>query len=203
MTSSHAIPDGTTTERVDGRTARGARTRSAIADALYEILREGGGDTSSRAIAERAGVSLRSVFQHFADMEAVYAEVAERQEVVITPYLSPIDPMLPMIERIDRLVVARDEMYSIIAPFRHSLNLHRAARTSQFVRTSLMRLNRAQRDQIAATFAAQLTDNERLLLQIDVCLSFDTWDQFTSQHGLTRAAARGHLVGLVQSLLVA
>jgi hypothetical protein len=136
-------------------------------------------------------------------MEAVYAEVAERQEVVITPYLSPIDPMLPMIERIDRLVVARDEMYSIIAPFRHSLNLHRAARTSQFVRTSLMRLNRAQRDQIAATFAAQLTDNERLLLQIDVCLSFDTWDQFTSQHGLTRAAARGHLAGLVQSLLVA
>ena len=203
MTSSHAIPDGTATERVDGRTARGARTRSAIADALYEILREGGGDTSSRAIAGRAGVSLRSVFQHFADMEAVYAEVAERQEVVITPYLSPIDPMLPMIERIDRLVVARDEMYSIIAPFRHSLNLHRAARTSQFVRTSLMRLNRAQRDQIAATFAAQLTDNERLLLQIDVCLSFDTWDQFTSQHGLTRAAARGHLAGLVQSLLVA
>lgn len=203
MTSSHAIPDDTSTERVDGRTARGARTRSAIADALYEILREGGGDTSSRAIAERAGVSLRSVFQHFADMEAVYAEVAERQEVVIMPYLSPIDLMLPMIERIDRLVEARDEMYSIIAPFRHSLNVHRAARTSQFVRTSLMRLNRAQRDQIAATFPAQLTDNERLLLQVDVCLSFDTWDQFTSQHGLTRAAARGHLAGLVQLLLAA
>lgn len=203
MTSSHTTPDGTSTERVDGRIARGARTRAAIADALYDLLREGHGDASARAIAERAGVSLRSVFQHFDDVEAVYAEVAARQESAIRPFLSPIDPAVPLIERIDRLVAQRDDMYAIIAPIRHALNAHRSARTSQFVRDSLMRLHRAQRDQIAATFPKELSDDDRLLLQVDVSMSFETWDQFTTQHGLSRGAARGHLAGLVQSLLAA
>lgn len=202
MTSSHALPDRDEGIRVDGRTARGERTRTAIADALYELLREGNGDTSARAIAERAGVSLRSVFQHFDDVEAVHAEVVERQASAIRPYLAPIDPSVPLIERIDRLVTARDEMYAIVAPVRRSLNTHRAARTSQLVRNNLSRLQRAQRDQISTTFPAEIAGDERLLVQIDVCLSFESWDQFTSQHGLSRPAARGHLAGLVQSLLI-
>lgn len=203
MTSSHATPEGVTTDRVDGRAARGTRTRNAITDALYELLREGHGDTSARAIAQRAGVSLRSVFQHFDDIEAVYAEVANRQEDAIRPFLDGIDPTVPLIERIDRLVAARDEMYAIIAPVRRALNMHRSARTSQFVRTSLMQLQRAQREQIVSTFPRELAGDEQKLVRVDVCLSFETWFQFTSQHGMSRAATRGHLAGLVQSLLVA
>ena len=199
-------PDNSTSvdeqiERIDGRTARGARTREAIIDALYDLLREGHGDTGARAIAERAGVSTRSVFQHFEDLETVYAEVAARQEDAINPYLAPIDPLIPIAERVDRLVAARDEMYSIIAPVRRAVNVHRTARTSPLVRNNLNRLHRAMREQVAATFPREVSGDERLLAQIDVCLSFESWDQFTSQHGLTRAAARGHLAGLVISLV--
>ena len=199
-------PDNSTSvdeqiERIDGRTARGARTREAIIDALYDLLREGHGDTGARAIAERAGVSTRSVFQHFEDLETVYAEVAARQADAINPYLAPIDPLIPIAERVDRLVAARDEMYSIIAPVRRAVNVHRTARTSPLVRNNLNRLHRAMREQVAATFPREVSGDERLLAQIDVCLSFESWDQFTSQHGLTRAAARGHLAGLVISLV--
>jgi len=188
-------------ERVDGRAARGARTRESIIDALYDLLREGHGDTGAHAIAERAGVSTRSVFQHFEDLETVYAEVAARQEGAINPYLAPIDFLVPIAERVDRLVAARDEMYAIIAPVRRALNVHRTARTSPLVRNNLNRLHRALREQVAATFPREVAGDERLLAQIDVCLSFESWDQFTSQHGLTRAAARGHLSGLAMSLL--
>jgi len=190
-------------ERVDGRTARGARTRESIIDALYDMLREGHGDTGARAIAERAGVSTRSVFQHFEDLEAVYTEVAARQEGAINPYLAPIDPLVPIAERVDRLVTARDEMYAIIAPVRRALNVHRTARISPLVRNSLSRLHRALREQVAATFPHEIAGDERLLAQIDVCLSFESWDQFTAQHGLTRAATRGHRSGLVMSLVAA
>lgn len=190
-------------ERVDGRAARGARTRESIIDALYDMLREGHGDTGARAIAERAGVSTRSVFQHFEDLEAVYAEVAVRQADALNAYLVSIDPLVPIAERVDRLVAARDEMYAIIAPVRRALNVHRTARTSPLVRNNLNRLHRALREQVAATFPREVAGDERLLAQIDVCLSFESWDQFTSQHGLTRAAARGHLSGLVMSLVAA
>ena len=203
MTSSHATPDTETTERIDGRIARGERTRSAIADALYDLLQEGHADISARTIAQRAGVSLRSVFQHFDDIEAVYAEVAVRQADAINPYLASIDPLVPIAERVDRLVAARDEMYAIIAPVRRALNVHRTARTSPLVRNNLNRLHRALREQVAETFPREVAGDERLLAQIDVCLSFESWDQFTSQHGLTRAAARGHLSGLVMSLVAA
>lgn len=201
-------PDNSTSvdeqiERIDGRTARGARTREAIIDALYDLLREGHGDTGARAIAERAGVSTRSVFQHFEDLETVYAEVAARQADAINPHLAPIDPLVPIAERVDRLAAARDEMYSIIAPVRRAVNVHRTARTSPLVRNNLNRLHRAMREQVAATFPREVSGDERLLAQIDVCLSFESWDQFTSQHGLTRAAARGHLAGLVISLVAA
>ncbi|MBU3703107.1 MAG: TetR/AcrR family transcriptional regulator [Ilumatobacteraceae bacterium] len=187
--------------RIDGRAARGVRTRTAIADALYAILREGLDDTSARAIAERAGVSTRSVFQHFDDIEAVHAEVATREELAIRPFLEPIDPSVPLGERIDRLVAARDEMYAIIAPLRRAANKHRSTRTSSFIRANLTRLHRAQRDQIAATFSEEIAGDDRLALRIDVCLSFETWEQFIFQHGLTRADARGHLAGLMHSLL--
>ena len=208
MNSLHTAPDiptsiDTSSEHIDGRAARGARTREAIIDALYELLREDRGETGARVIAERAGVSTRSVFQHFEDLEAVYAEVAARQSVAISPFLAPIDSLVPLAERVDRLVSARDEMYAIIAPVRRALNVHRNARFSPLVRTNLNRLLRALREQIAATFPQEISGDERLLTQIDVCLSFESWDQFTSQHGLTRAAARGHIAGLVLSLVAA
>ncbi|MFM8970922.1 MAG: TetR/AcrR family transcriptional regulator [Actinomycetota bacterium] len=187
--------------RIDGRTARGTRTREAIIDALYELLREDHSEVGARTIAERAGVSTRSVFQHFEDLEAVYAEVAARQAVAINPFLAPIDHLIPIAERVERLVSARDEMYAIMSPLRRAMNVHRSARTSPLVRNNLNRLHRALREQVAATFPREVSGDELLLAQIDVCLSFESWDQFTSQHGLTRAAARGHLAGLVLSLV--
>lgn len=188
-------------EHVDGRSARGARTRKAILDALYELLQEGRGGTGARAIAERAGVSPRSVFQHFEDLEAVYGELAARQEGALNPYLAPVDPLVPIVERVDRLVAARDEMYTIMAPIHRALNVHYTARKSPLVRNNLNRLHQALREQVTATFPDEVARDERLLTQIDVCLSFESWDQFTSRHGLTRTDARGHLAGLVMSLI--
>jgi AcrR family transcriptional regulator len=194
------MPD-TTHKTSDGRVARGERTYDAIAEALLSLLNDGNTSPSGRDIAERAGVSLRSVFQHFEDIESVYAEVAARQEVLIRGFLVALDPLLPLSERVDRIVEMRDQMYAVVAPVRRSMILHRSSRTSQAVRKGMMLLQRAQRNQLAETFPEELAGDERRLLQIDVWLSFETWDQFTSQHGLSRAAARGHLQSLLISLL--
>ena len=54
---------------VDGRTARRHRNRDAVLDALIELAREGDQDSepSVEAVAERAGVSYRSVYRYFDD----------------------------------------------------------------------------------------------------------------------------------------
>ena len=60
----------------DGRLARGQRTRRNVADGLVALLREGDPEPTARDVARRAGVSLRLVFHHFADLDDLYAFVA-------------------------------------------------------------------------------------------------------------------------------
>ena len=62
----------------DGRTLRSLRTREAIVDATIGLLEEGDLRPTAPRVAERAKVSVRSVFQHFDDLERLHAAVAER-----------------------------------------------------------------------------------------------------------------------------
>ena len=64
---------------VDGRVGRGSRNREAIIDALLACYEAGVLRPSVPDVAARAGVSVRSVHNHFADVEALRAEVAQRQ----------------------------------------------------------------------------------------------------------------------------
>lgn len=185
----------------DGRIARGERTRSSIADALYELLADGAENPSGRDIAERANVSLRSVFQHFDDIEAVYSELITRQHERVAPFLEPINKEIPLNERVEIFIENRDSMFALAAPLRRSMGTYRGVKTSHTIRRALTYLHRAQRDQIAQSFEPELNGNEQLLLQLEVCLSFETWNQFTIQHGLSRAATRGHLHNLVMTML--
>ena len=185
----------------DGRIARGERTRSSIADALYELLADGAENPSGRDIAERANVSLRSVFQHFDDIEAVYSELITRQHERVAPFLEPINKDIPLNERVEIFIENRDSMFALAAPLRRSMGTYRGIKTSHTIRRAMTYLHRAQRDQIAQSFEPELNGNEQLLLQLEVCLSFETWNQFTSQHGLSRAATRGHLHNLVMTML--
>ena len=61
---------------VDGRTRRGERNREAIIDALIACYDDGILRPSVQEVADRAGVSARSVHNHFVDVEALRAEVA-------------------------------------------------------------------------------------------------------------------------------
>jgi TetR/AcrR family transcriptional regulator of autoinduction and epiphytic fitness len=70
-------PDGDVT--VDGRHARSERSRQAMVDALLDLLREGNVRPSSSQIAERAGVTQRTLFNQFGDMDSLVTAAAGRQ----------------------------------------------------------------------------------------------------------------------------
>ena len=91
----------TQTASVDGRTARALRTREAIVDACISLVDEGVLKPTAPRIAERAGVSVRSVFQHFDDLESLFAMVAERVVGRLASILVADRPGLPA-RRADR-----------------------------------------------------------------------------------------------------
>ena len=70
--ASRATPARATSRRPDGRTARGERTRKAIVEALLALLAEGDQRAAPERIVERAGVSLRTLWTNFKDLEHAY-----------------------------------------------------------------------------------------------------------------------------------
>jgi AcrR family transcriptional regulator len=67
-------------DRVDQRLLRGETTREQILDAAEELLREqGSAATTTRAVAERAGVRLSLVHYHFGGKGGLLAELLERE----------------------------------------------------------------------------------------------------------------------------
>ncbi len=63
---------------LDGRHERRRQNVEAVVDAIYELWSEGNLKPGAQQIAERSGVSLRSVFRYFDDLESLVDTAIER-----------------------------------------------------------------------------------------------------------------------------
>src|SRR5947209_19642262 len=88
----------------DGRAARSKRTRRAIVDAMRALHHEGDLRPTAPRVAERAGVSVRTVWQHFDDLETLLVEAGRRDLEIARSLVETIDPSLPTTERVQALV---------------------------------------------------------------------------------------------------
>jgi AcrR family transcriptional regulator len=68
-----AGPDSATHKpaRIDGRRLRSERTKQLIVEAYLGLLLEGNGNPTAAQTAQRAGYSVRSVFERFPDLHAL------------------------------------------------------------------------------------------------------------------------------------
>jgi AcrR family transcriptional regulator len=65
------IPATRKPTRIDGRRLRSERTKQLIVEAYLALLREGSRNPTAAQTAERAGYSVRSVFERFPDLHAL------------------------------------------------------------------------------------------------------------------------------------
>jgi AcrR family transcriptional regulator len=71
-------------DTIDGRAARGEATRERVLEAARDVLLERGyAQTSTRAVAERAGVGLSLVHYHFGSKQQLLVEVLERENELL------------------------------------------------------------------------------------------------------------------------
>lgn len=142
------------TQTVDGRTARSARTREAVVAAVLELVRAGNPRPTAKEIAARAGISLRSVYVHFDDLDDLFAAAGARQGEEVTHLLYAIDAELPRRARIDEVTAQRAALWEALAPVRRAAMIW--ASTSSTLRAGAQRMtHRAVRD-LARVFADEL-----------------------------------------------
>ena len=111
---------------LDGRAARSAKTRNAIADALLDLLADGRLRPTAREIADRARVSVRSVYVHFDDLEDLFCVAANRHFTRIAPMLAPAPAAGALSERADALVRQRIRLYAQAGAVARATRLHAA-----------------------------------------------------------------------------
>jgi AcrR family transcriptional regulator len=189
---------------VDGRAARAARTREAIADAVLSLLEEGNLQPTAHQVAERAQVSLRSVFQHFADMESLHASVAERQTAIVLSQARYVPDDGPLAERIELLVAERARLHELITPVRRAGLLREPF--SPAIAERLGWIRDQARSEVSKVFSQELDrvppPDRRLLLEVlSVATSWTMWEALRRHQGLSRQQAERAMRIMVESLL--
>jgi len=180
----------------DGRTRRGARNREAIIDALIACYSAGLLAPSVQEVAERAGVSARSVHNHFVDVEALRTEVADRQWQHVAPLASYLDVEEPVDARVQALIEQRAAIFEAVSPVRRAALLQLPE--SPAIAARLAQADRALRNQINRGLPEISADT---LDAVDALTSWDTWNRLRAAQGLSVARAKRVLVSTIQTLI--
>lgn len=177
---------------VDGRIARGERTRVRVADALISLLEEGESQPTAKMVAQRAGVSLRLVFHHFDDMDALYRSVMVLQAQRYWGRLRAVPTDLPLEHRIDRTVRQRGRLFDAVGPVRRAAVS--VASHSPELADALAESDSLLRGRLERTFEAELeaagTGAGELLEAIDLVASWEAWERLRLGQRLSGVAAR-------------
>jgi TetR/AcrR family transcriptional regulator of autoinduction and epiphytic fitness len=187
----------------DGRAARAARTRAAIVDALLELLDEGDIQPTANRIAERAGISLRLIYHHFGDLEALFHAAAERQGERLALMAKPVPLDLPLDERIDAFVEHRTEILEWMTPVRRASLLQEPF--SEELTNARIAMSKLAENQVAEVFRDELDAlpaEERDVVFPAICMvmGWNAWDNLRTS-GLSVDAARASIRRTVAALL--
>lgn len=190
-------------EDLDGRRLRAVRSREAVVDAVLDLIRETGDQPSAQATADRAGVSLRTVFRLFDDTETLLATAVTHQVERVAPLLQPIPATGTVDARIRALVAHRQRLFEEIAPIRRAA-LVRAHNAN--VRSWLEESRARLRQQVTDLFAAELKAvpaRQRKVLSdaLELAAGFPAWNALRIEQGLDAAGARAVLAHTLARLL--
>ncbi|MFI7606542.1 TetR/AcrR family transcriptional regulator [Micromonospora sp. NPDC049366] len=189
--------------RIDGRTARAERTRAAIVEAHLALISEGDLRPTGERIAERAGVSLRTLWTNFKDMETLFeasgAEVLRQQDAAHRP----ISPTLPLARRVDAYCRQRARLLQLIAPSARAAQMREPV-SDQLHRNRLVHVARV-RDEVEHLFAVELAaagaGRKQLVDAIVAASMWPAWSMLRDGLGLGVDAARAVMSRTVGALL--
>ncbi|MEV0897672.1 TetR/AcrR family transcriptional regulator [Actinoplanes sp. NPDC049802] len=185
--------------RVDGRTARSERTRNAIIDAHLRLIGEGDMRPTADRVAKLAGVSLRALWSHFADMEALMTASGQRVLEQRDASYRPIPADLPLAERIEAFSEQRARLLEEIGP------AARASALKEPFSAGLQRYRKLHtarvRDELTATFAREIGNDEDLLNALTAVSLWPTWASWREGMELSVESARSALARTVSALI--
>lgn len=184
------MPRSAQAAAIDGRRMRGYRTRRRLVEAYLALVETGDTHPRANTVAERAGVSLRTIYHHFgglADLAIVALQSGRDRRLA---QIVEVDPADPLRRRIRSLATSRGELFDrasrLVGKTFADGRTDGGPETARGARSVLRR-------QIEGTFEGELADQhverETLLDLVDVLTSADAWGYLRSELGRSRQEA--------------
>jgi AcrR family transcriptional regulator len=178
--------------RIDGRNLRAETTHKAILNAARSLIDETGMPPKIADVAARAGVSVRSVFQHFRDLDTLCVAVAD---IVIREVLDgtqQIEGVGPLHERCEKFLEQRARVQAKFMGLRRMSV--RVAPTEALMQRG-RQLAETARKRTASAFAPELArlqpdEREQVLTALELAVDPDGWIALRRRYGLDPDAAQ-------------
>jgi AcrR family transcriptional regulator len=186
---------------VDGRHARRHRSRDLAVDALLDLLGEGVPRPTAQQVAERSGVSLRSIFRIFDDVQGLHTAASARQLARVRHLFVDIEATGSLDERVRATVEVTSTLYESVGPVRRAAL--RAAAESPALQQQLERARTWLRSEIDRVFAEELArvDDADVAAAVEAVLSFEAWDQLRLAQGRSVERATASVSRTLRALL--
>jgi AcrR family transcriptional regulator len=176
----------------DGRTRRRLNSYERAVDAFLDLVESGHDAPTAQQIAERSGISVRTVFRLTEDIESLHAAGILRQMERTAHLYVALPKSGPLTTRMRMLVKNRVDVFEAIAPVRRFAD--RMAATSSSIAEGLELHHLVLRTQVAEVFERELQEKPRhrratALDAIDVAASWENWELLRQGKGLSVTSA--------------
>lgn len=190
---------------IDGRTARRLRGRAATIEAVLSLFEEGELRPSAETVAERAGISVASLFRYFDSLDDIHRAAFDTR-MAETRQLARVDDLagLDLEGRVAGFVSGRLDAYGAIAGVGRMLRAR--AVDNPGVADALEWARQEWLEQVQKVFADELSDRDPvaadgLAAAIDAVTSFESWDVLVHLRGLPLEVVGAHWRTAVTALI--
>ncbi len=182
---------------------RVARTREAIVSSTLTLAMEGEVAPIVRDIAKLAGVSARTVFQHFADTAELYVAVLGRALGTSGGATAEPEARKPLDDRISTIVSSRAGRYEKLRPMWTFVQA--LCRRSSEAADRTTEIYADNRQELAKSFGQELTalpgeKREHTLNALATVLAPESWIVLRERLGLTVDQARDEWRFIVKAI---
>ncbi len=177
-----------TQQHIDGRVERRKASRRKIVDCTRKLMIEGYAEPTAEQVAQRSGLTTRTLFRHFPDMKSLYLEVLSEGRALALAVMDEPLPSGDSVELLRSIVDRRARVYEHLLPMQISRTLltHRSDRAQSDTKNDIKRRRKRLRDVLPPEVAA----DPLLFEAIDGVLSVVFWVSLRRDQGLSAKRAK-------------
>lgn len=183
----------------DKRHDRAVQSRAQIVAAAMTLVAGGDYSPTANEIADAAGVSSRTLFRHFPDMDDLYRDMSAQIEAKVWPIVSKPLEASNWRDQLREMVDRRANVFEFLMPYRLATSLRR--KDSDYLNRDWDRINQLDRLLVGEVVPPAVQENKVHHGAIIHILSFLSWQAMRQDQRFSIELARDIMLFTLNQVL--